>query len=219
MKQNSYVREVAALLTVKFHIVSDRSLAMEIFEHKPHTKRPEIVRAALSLFAEQGINGTSMREIAEAAGVREAAIYRHFAGKEELAREIFLSWYASHCRQANQIVTGPGSTKEKLHSLVLQEFTAAESYPEAFLYFCENEPKFISLLSFEVPSVRQIFIEFIREGQNRGELRAGFPGLIADMLSGALCGVALSWVRRQHRESLSRYVALVTEGCWRMLAV
>ena len=191
---------------------------MEILQQKPDTKRPEIVRAAITLFAKRGIDGTSMRDIAQAAGVREAAIYRHFAGKEELAREIFLSWYIWHCRQLNQIVTGPGSTKEKLRSLVRQEFTVAESHPEAFIYFCENEPKFMSLLPPEVPSVRKIFKEFIKEGQGRGELREGDPGLIADMLSGALCGVALSWIRRLRRGGLNRHIALVAESCWRMMA-
>jgi AcrR family transcriptional regulator len=34
-----------------------------------------------------------MREVADAAGVREAAIYRHFRSKEEMAQEIFASWY------------------------------------------------------------------------------------------------------------------------------
>lgn len=191
---------------------------MEILQQKPDTKRPEIVRAAITLFAERGIDGTSMRDIAQAAGVREAAIYRHFASKEELAREIFLSWYVWHCRQLNQIVTGSESAKEKLCSLVRQEFTAAESHPEAFLYFCENEPKFIPFLPPDVPSVRKIFKELIKEGQGRGELKEGDPGLMADMLSGALCGVALSWIRRQRRGNLTRHVALVAEGCWRMIA-
>jgi AcrR family transcriptional regulator len=191
---------------------------MEILQQKPDTKRPEIVRAAITLFSQRGIDGTSMREIAQAAGVREAAIYRHFAGKEELAREIFLSWYVWHCQQVKQIVTGSQSTKEKLHSIVRQEFTVAQSYSEAFLYFCENEPKFISLLPPGVPSVRKIFIELIKGGQSREELKKGDPELMADMLSGALCGVALSWVRRQPRGNLNRHVALVAEGCWHMLA-
>ena len=81
---------------------------MDILEKKPGTKRPVIVRAATLLFAEKGIDAASMREIAQAAGVRESAIYRHFAGKDDLAREIFASWYGWHCRELQQIVSGPG---------------------------------------------------------------------------------------------------------------
>ena len=80
---------------------------MKILEDKRDTKRPAIVRAATSLFAERDIDGTSMRDIAEAAGVREAAIYRHFAGKDELCREIFLSWYGWYCDELQRIVDGP----------------------------------------------------------------------------------------------------------------
>jgi AcrR family transcriptional regulator len=61
---------------------------MEILKEKPATKRPVIVRAATSLFAKHGIDATSMRDIAEAAGVQEAASYRYFPGKDEMSREI-----------------------------------------------------------------------------------------------------------------------------------
>jgi AcrR family transcriptional regulator len=43
---------------------------MHILQQKPDTKRPVIVRAATLLFAKSGIDGTSLRDIAEAAGVR-----------------------------------------------------------------------------------------------------------------------------------------------------
>lgn len=191
---------------------------MDILQQKANTKRPEIVQAATSLFAARGIDGVSMRDIAEAAGVREAAIYRHFASKEELAREIFLSWYSWHCRQVHQIVTGAEDLKEKLRNIIQQEFTVAERYPEAFLYFCANELKFRSALPPEITAVRDSLIAFIRAGQRRGEFRPGDAELIVDMVSGALCEVALSWVRRQRRGSLCRHIELVTESCWRLIA-
>ena len=46
--------------------------------------RQHILDAALDLFAEKGFFGTSMRELARAVGVRESAIYHHFANKEAL---------------------------------------------------------------------------------------------------------------------------------------
>jgi len=38
----------------------------------------------MQLFSEQGFDGTSTRAIAEAAGVNEALIFRHFRSKEDL---------------------------------------------------------------------------------------------------------------------------------------
>jgi AcrR family transcriptional regulator len=47
-------------------------------------RREQLIKTAMRLFSEQGFHGTTTREIAEAAGVNEAIIFRHFASKEEL---------------------------------------------------------------------------------------------------------------------------------------
>ena len=138
---------------------------METLEKKPNTKRPVIVRAATSLFAERGIDGTSMRDIAEAAGVREAAIYRHFAGKDDLAREIFLSWYGWYCEKLEDIVSGSGGTLDKLREIVRHEFSAVTEHSEAFVYFCENESRFVRSLPPGIVSGRRVFTAFIKAGQ------------------------------------------------------
>ena len=106
---------------------------MRILGEKPGTKRPVIIRAATALFARRGVDATSMRDIAKAAGVREAAIYRHFAGKEEMSREIFLSWYGWHTGELHRIVGGPGGTSERLREIVRHEFAAATDHSEAFV--------------------------------------------------------------------------------------
>jgi AcrR family transcriptional regulator len=191
---------------------------MQTLQQKPGTKRPLIVRAATSLFADKGIDATSMRDIANAAGIREAAIYRHFNGKEELARDIFLSWYRWHCGELQRIVSASGNTLDQLHELVGQELSAATEHSEAFVYFCENEARFVRDLPKDLMSARRIFIRFIKEGQARGEVRQANPELLADMLSGALCAVALAWLGTGRRKKLSAQLAEVVDGCWRMIA-
>ena len=47
-----------------------------------------LVRAATTLFAEQGISGTSVRAIAQAAGVNHGLVHRHFGSKEGLLRAV-----------------------------------------------------------------------------------------------------------------------------------
>ncbi|WP_427016957.1 TetR family transcriptional regulator [Pseudarthrobacter sp. P1] len=48
------------------------------------TTRGAIVDSARRLFAEHGYDGTSLREIARAAGVDAAMVHHYFAGKDEL---------------------------------------------------------------------------------------------------------------------------------------
>src|SRR5215469_17039595 len=51
-------------------------------------RRRTIVNAAVPLFARKGFAGTTTRELAAAAGVSEALLFRHFPSKQSLYREI-----------------------------------------------------------------------------------------------------------------------------------
>jgi AcrR family transcriptional regulator len=57
-----------------------------------HTQA-EIVSAAYRLFADHGYHGTSMRQIAQEAGIALGGIYNHFASKEELFLTVLLERY------------------------------------------------------------------------------------------------------------------------------
>ena len=51
-------------------------------------RKAAIVEAALPLFARQGFAATTTKQLALAAGVSEALLYKHFPSKEALYREI-----------------------------------------------------------------------------------------------------------------------------------
>ena len=55
--------------------------------------RAAIEREALRLFAAKGVEGASIKDIAQAVGVADAALYRHFASKEEMAQAVFARPY------------------------------------------------------------------------------------------------------------------------------
>ncbi len=56
--------------------------------------RARIQQVALELFAEQGYEGTSLREIAERLGVTKAALYYHFKSKEDIVRSFTEDYFA-----------------------------------------------------------------------------------------------------------------------------
>jgi AcrR family transcriptional regulator len=47
-------------------------------------RRQQLIRVAISLFSKNGFRGTTTKEIAHAAGVTEAMIFRHFPTKDDL---------------------------------------------------------------------------------------------------------------------------------------
>lgn len=51
---------------------------------KQMTTKQKIIIEALRLFSAQGYDGASMRDIAEAVGIKGASIYNHFKGKEDI---------------------------------------------------------------------------------------------------------------------------------------
>ena len=54
-------------------------------------RREQILQTAVDLFSQRGFKGTTTKEIAKAAGVSEAIIFRHFASKDELYAAILHS--------------------------------------------------------------------------------------------------------------------------------
>ena len=59
-------------------------------------RRQQILLEASALFAEGGYEGTSIRGIAKACGITEAAIYRHYASKAHLYEEVIRAKASQH---------------------------------------------------------------------------------------------------------------------------
>jgi AcrR family transcriptional regulator len=53
-----------------------------------HERRQQLLDVALETFANKGFHGTSMNEVAEAAGVTKPVLYQHFESKDALYNEL-----------------------------------------------------------------------------------------------------------------------------------
>ena len=64
---------------------------MQVFNRPPQSEessRTRILKAAQHLFATQGFDGTTTRDLAQAAGVAEGTLFRHFANKKAILIEV-----------------------------------------------------------------------------------------------------------------------------------
>src|ERR1700689_3000391 len=57
-------------------------------KQKSERAHSQVIEAAVTLFAERGLEATSMDAIAKASGVSKATIYRHWPAKDSLCLEV-----------------------------------------------------------------------------------------------------------------------------------
>jgi AcrR family transcriptional regulator len=68
-------------------MIQDKSVGLS----KGEASQQRIIEAAYALFLEQGYHGTSMRQIADRAGLTMGGIYNHFDGKENIWEAVFMA--------------------------------------------------------------------------------------------------------------------------------
>src|SRR3954470_7677828 len=112
-------------------------LPFYIRDNDPAAKR-EILRAAMKLFSERGLAGTSNRDIAAESGYTNPALYKHFAGKEELALYLFETCHRrlwSRCQAAIDSATGFDA---KLEGYVGQCLELVDEHPDAMAFLSDS---------------------------------------------------------------------------------
>ena len=127
-----------------------------------HLRRDEIVRAAAEVFKQRGYQGTSLADVAEAAGTERASLYYYVSSKEELLDEVVTDVVRANLAVAEDIRDGPGSAPAKLRELVTGLMTSyAEHYPFLYVYLQEDLA--------HVPAARRAWAQEMRQVNRRWE--------------------------------------------------
>jgi AcrR family transcriptional regulator len=178
------------------------------------TGKDTVMTQALRLFASHGVNAVSVRDIADAAGFSNPALFRHFATKDALAQALFES-----CYRYLVDALEPSSESEGLHLWLVSALDAIGRRPEAVLFVLDNLKRYWSTLPDDLkernlPMLAREMID--REGR-AGRLRTDIPtALIATVLFGTLGQIARSV--HFHESTLdvtvmsARLAALLLEG-------
>ncbi|MEU6419586.1 TetR/AcrR family transcriptional regulator [Streptomyces spiralis] len=185
------------------------------------SRRQELIGVAAELFAAKGFRATTVRDIADAAGVLSGSLYHHFESKEAILEELLSSYLEDLLEQYEEIVGTRTSPLEALSRLVRAAFASLEEH-RAAIAVLQNEgqhlarhPRFRHLRGREA-EVQALWVAVIREGIQVGRFRAGMePQLIYRFVRDAIW-VAVKWFRPGGRLSAGdladQYLMLILEG-------
>lgn len=139
--------------------------------------RARLLSAALYVFVSRGFDGASIRDIGDAAGMTNPALYRHFAGKDELGASLYRDCYR---RMMNAIEAGTGGAVQplaKIEAAVHALYRLIESDLRTFLFIDENQTRFWPLIKreFGARSLSQVISSWIKDGRRDGSIDADAP--------------------------------------------
>lgn len=148
--------------------------------------RDRILGAAARLYALKGYEGTSMREIADAAAVTKPLIYYHFESKQSLFSSLLRESLASCRGKGEEILDRESSCAEKLRFFLQTHVEIARERPAvyAFAYHVLTMSETLPLgfdYKAEGRAIFQGLVALIEEGQRRGEFRPADARAVAAM--------------------------------------
>jgi len=134
----------------------------------------KVLEAAIELFAERGIDATSMDAIAESSGVSKATIYKHWPDKDTLALEVLAHLFGLDEKLP---VFDSGNLRADLIAQLQCELapeykaTRERIMPHLIAYASRNESFGTAWRNRAVEPGRVAIANLIRREQKRGRLR------------------------------------------------
>jgi AcrR family transcriptional regulator len=154
-------------------------------EHSRDT-RSRLREVALQLFAEQGYEKTSLREIAERLGVTKAALYYYYPSKEDIVRSL-VEDYMGQMDQLIDWAKGQPPTSSTKAELVRRYLDNVANGAEVFRMLQQNQAAVSSLASAKERG------ELFRERMDAlVDLLAGPDAALRDQVRAASCLMAIS---------------------------
>ena len=168
-------------------------------------KREEIARAAMHVFAANGVVKTRMADIATAAGIGKGTIYEYFRSKEEIFEQAFVYVFQMTDRHLRQALSETSDPVEKIRLLVdstLHDFLVntgdfaaimMEFWAEGIRNRDENIMQIIDLKGI-YQKFRDLIASILQDGINKKIFRSVDVHSMSSVLIGALDGLMLQWI-------------------------
>ena len=163
-------------------------------------RRDEILAIAAELFAERGFAATTVREIADAAGILSGSLYHHFDSKESMADELVHEMLDRVIAAYRRIVATGGDPEQALRELVRKAFAAIAS-DRATVAVMVNEwnlfaqfPRFAYLHEIEEETER-LWVRVLERGAETGVFRAELDSRMLYRMMRDAIWVSVRWYR------------------------
>lgn len=184
-------------------------------------RREEILATAAEVFAAQGYRATTVRRIADEAGMLAGSLYYHFDSKESMLDEILSGFLNDLWGRYDAVLAADLGPRETVEALVTESFREIDRHRAAVAIYQKEakhlkaQPRFVYLADSQV-KFEKAWLGTLERGVAERAFRADLDVRLTYRFLRDTVWVAASWYRPggQHspEEIARQYLSMVLEG-------
>ncbi|RNL59991.1 TetR/AcrR family transcriptional regulator [Nocardioides marmoriginsengisoli] len=185
------------------------------------SRRDELLAIAAGLFAERGFKNTTVRDIADAAGILSGSLYHHFDSKESMVDELLDTFQTELWKQYDAITASDLTAKGKLTAIVRASFDAIDHHHSEVAIF-QNDAAYLTTferfgyLAERNRKFRTLWVGLLEDGVASGELRSDLDVELVYRFLRDTVWVAVRWYRPggslTPADVADQYLTILLEG-------
>ena len=185
------------------------------------SRREELLSIAAKLFATQGYKNTTVRDIADAAGILSGSLYHHFDSKESMVDDILREFQKELFGEYEAILASSDDARTKLEAAVRVSFEAIDQHPYEVAIF-QNDADYLGAserfgyLAERNRQSRDVWVTLLREGIETGALRSDLDVDLTYRFIRDTVWVAVKWYRPggklTHTAVADQYLTILLDG-------
>ncbi|MFP4573654.1 MAG: SDR family oxidoreductase [Desulfobacterales bacterium] len=170
-------------------------------------RRNQIVLAAIKLFSHKGFHKTTLKELAEEAGLSYGNIYDYVGSKEDIFFLIHDFLASSSSEVLNKCIEGVHDPLEKLRRMVRGEFNLQEKWADAVLLLYQEihilEGNFLRKLLQREREHLEMFEAILEECVAKGQMKPCNLRLVSNLIKVMIDGWTIKrWDLRGHASQI-----------------
>lgn len=161
-------------------------------------RRAELLALACTLFAERGFRATTVRDIAEEAGILSGSLYHHFDSKESMIDELLRGFQDELFGRYREIVARNLGPRETLEAVIVASFESIHKHHDEVAIY-QNEAQYLaqfprfSYLEDRNVEFHRLWTSILADGVRSGDFRSDLDVEVAYRFIRDTVWVAVRW--------------------------
>ncbi|ASU80978.1 TetR family transcriptional regulator [Actinopolyspora erythraea] len=184
-------------------------------------RRAELLSIAAEMFAVRGFAATTVREIADEAGILSGSLYHHFESKEAMVDEILRGYLSAQLERFRRVVEAGYGPYTTVGELIHESFAALHRHRWAMAILHNEAGRLAEFDRFGYigsanREFERVWVRVLREGQRSGVFRAELSPRLAHRFIRDSVAASVRWYNPSGRMSVQgiaeQYTRIFRDG-------